>query len=248
MYNSCDPSCEVTVSHGQVTGRHHREKGQSCEDVMLLKRSQNCLFCGIADGQSGAEHGAKGGRACLQAVADYVLETGIENIIHAPFPDELPCMVVQAFRKRLAALANATCSDLKAFASTLLTVSVDLETGEYVIFHLGDGYAIGTSHHGDAAVISSAENVSTPYMTWLTTSQNAVSHLRVTFGSMQDQKRILLLSDGAVCFCRSRNIPWRVKELLNTGSQAELHSHLAMSDPWDDATYVMLDCVQITDP
>ena len=242
MSISCNPSCEVTVSHSQVAGKHHRENGQSCEDVVLLQKSQNCLFCGIADGQSGAEYGAEGGRVCLQAVADYVTETGIENIIHATFPDELPCAVVHTFRKRLTTLAETTCADFKAFASTLLAIAVDLRTGEYVIFHLGDGCTVSISHDGDAEVISAAENILTPYTTWLTTSKNAVSHLRVTFGCVQNQKRFLLLSDGAVCFYRGRNIPRRTKDLLRAGSQTELQEHLAASDPCDDATCVVLDC------
>lgn len=90
-------------------------------------------------------------------------------------------------------------------------------------------------------ILSAPENGITSYHTWLTTSQTAVSHLRVTFGSLEDKSRILLMSDGATCLCRGRQVPRQAKELLKTGSSEQLARHLAKSEPVDDATCIVME-------
>lgn len=206
-----------------------------------MQTTRDYLFYGLADGQSGAKYGAEGGRACLEAISNFIESVGIENLLNAAFPDELPCAFVKAFRQELVPLAESNSVSLNEFASTLLAIAVDLQNGKYILLHLGDGCVISIPNAGDPALSSAPENGITTHHTWLTTSENAISHFRVTFGAFANKKRLLLMSDGATCFCRGREIPWRAKDLLKDSSHSEIYDRLIQSNPVDDATCITLD-------
>ena len=234
-------SRSITVSQALTEGLRHRNAQQPSQDSVLLRAAGDFLFCGIADGQSGTRYGAEGGRACLEAVFEYLESAGPDSLIHGPFPDELPCMVVRSYRQRLIQLSRQYGADFKEFASTLLVIVANLRTGEYLLLHLGDGCAISIPRAGEPAILSGPDTGLTACHTWLTTSDHAVNHLRVRFGSLENKKRLLILSDGATCFCRGTNILWRTKELLKNGTSAQLRDRLLQSAPIDDAACLILD-------
>lgn len=229
------------VSYSQTEGRRHREAACPCEDVVVIRSEEDWLFCGIADGQSGAQYGAEGGKAALEAVAGHIEKLGMGRIFHSPFPDELPCGFVKAFRKRLLTLAEEKDADFREFASTILAISVDRKTGAWVLLHLGDGCAVCVPDSAEPMIISAAENGLTGSHTWLTTSDNAVSHFRITRGTLENKKRMLLLSDGATCFCRGRELLRCAKERLKNADALQIHEQLMGSKPSDDATCIVLD-------
>ena len=232
---------DIVTSHAQVKGSKHRRNQQTCEDVVLIRATNDYLFCGLADGQSDTKYGVDGGRKCLEAIFDYIGSTGSDNLLNTPFPDELPCAFVKSYRKELLPLAESNSTSINEFASTLLAIAVDLRNGKYILLHLGDGCVISIPRTGDPIPISAPENGITSYHTWLTTSDSAVSHFRVTFGSFANKRRLLLMSDGATCFCRGREIPWRAKDLLKESSHSEIYDRLIQSNPVDDATCIILD-------
>lgn len=240
------PSGTVTVSWVQTEGSHHRENHQPCEDAVFLCTTPDYLFCGLADGQSGTLYGSVGGRACLEAISDHIASIGIGNFIDAPFPDEHPCSVTKIVRQKLLYLSESRSAPLKEFSSTLLAIAIDLKNGKFALLHLGDGCAVSVPLSGELAIISSPDNGPSLCHTWLTTSENAVSHFRIRFGSLENKKRILLLSDGATCLCKGRNIPWRAKELLKYSGPSELQEQLILSKPTDDATCILLECCDET--
>ena len=245
---SCDISHNMHFSHTQIQGSCHRQNRHPCDDVVLMRTTRNYLFCGLADGQSGAKNGTAGGQVCLEAISDYIESVGIENLLNAPFPDELPCAFVKAFRKELLPLAESSSASINDFASTLLAVAVDLQNGKYILLHLGDGCAISIPHTGEPIPISVPENGITSHHTWLTTSENAVFHFRVTFGSFANKRRLLLMSDGATCFCRGREIPRRAKDLLKDSCHARIYERLIQSNPVDDATCIIIDVCEAMHP
>lgn len=231
----------ISLSHISRTGQSHQRDCQPCHDAVFTRCTEEYLFCGLADGQSGTRYGREGGQICLEAIADHIDSHGIENLIHAPFPDELPCILVQAYRRKLVAMARERQADLKEFASTLLAIAVERKTGKYILLHLGDGCAVSVPQTGEPALITRPDNGLTLCHTWLTTTPGAVAHFRVCFGSLGSKKRLLLLSDGATCFCRGSNLLRRAKELLKTGTPQQLQQQLEQSDPADDATCLLLD-------
>lgn len=238
----CGDEHEIAFSYVRTPGSRHREKKMPCEDVVWIRKSREWLFCGLADGKSGARYGAEGGRLCLEAISDYIDSAGIRNMLDHPFPDELPCTIIKAYRERLLQTAQKKSADFKEFASTLLAIAVDLNTGKYMLMHLGDGSTIRITERGDATVVSTPDNGLTSCHTWLTTSAYAVSHLRVSFGTLRHGERLMMLSDGATCFCRNSEIPSRAKNLLKQGSQSEICRYLLAGALSDDAACIVLDC------
>lgn len=232
----CSPSRSIVVSCARLKGSRYLQDDEPCGSIVYIRSTQDYLFCGLADGQGGGEYGAEGGSLCLEAVSDYIGSVGIGNLLNTPFPDELPCEIAKAFRRKLLPLAEGKNAGLKAFSSTLLAVAAERKSGKYLLLHLGNGCAVGVPHTGEPMVVSPPD-----CHTWLTTSDNAVSHLRVSFGSLENKKRLLLMSDGAKCFCRGKYIPCRTKDLLKNGSQLELHAQLVQSNPTEDAGCIFLD-------
>lgn len=227
----------IQIADMQVTGSGH----SVCRDVVFLKFKGKLLFAGIADGKAEACHGPEGGKAALEALVDYIASVGVEELAHTRFPDALPCKMVSVFRSTLEELAQSCPAPFGEFASTLLLLAVDVETGRYLSLHLGDGCMLGVSQQGDIALISPPENGLTVYHTWLTTSDQAVSHFRIAHGYVHGKRRMLLMSDGATCFCWNRTVPGRARELLASAPPQELHQRLVQSQPSDDASCILLE-------
>lgn len=238
----------VSVSQTQILGHHRHNTDSSCEDVLFVKATDRLLICGIADGKSDAQYGAIGGQISLETVAQYLENTGPDNIMNHPFPDEIPYIIAVALRKRLLDLASSMHADFNDFASTLQLLVMDMLYNTYTLIHLGDGCVIGTGPDGNVSLMSAPDNGLTAYQTWLTTSPNAISHIRITTGSLEQKKRLLLISDGAVCFCKGRNILHHARSLINTGSAEELFQHLTNSNPEDDASCIVIDLYRAENP
>lgn len=227
----------VQFSDMQIAGSRHPR----CQDVTFFHQQQDLLFAGIADGKTDAPYGSEGGYAALQAVADHIAKAGLDAFWDVPFPDVLPSSVTAVFRQKLQDMAVARQASFQDFASTLLLLTLDLKTGRYLSVHLGNGCVLRVSPSEEIGFISPPEYGLTVYHTWLTTSQNAISHLRLSSGNIESKKRILLLSNGADCLCRHGSVPLRARSAIVQNSPEALHSCLSKSNPEDDASCVLLD-------
>lgn len=242
-----DLKIRIYAAACRQTGAWNLQAGRECEDMIYIRETPEFVFYGIADGQSGKSHGADGGYACLEAAADYIQRRGVSGLIDAPFPDELPCMLTRIIRRRLLSLAGEQGGSFSDYASTLLAVAVDPVTCQYVLLHLGDGCAIGVQRDNALLILSPPENGSTKQYTWLTTGLDAVSHMRLAFGTLQGKRRMLLLSDGANCLCRGKNLLRQARELILTGTQEEIMRYLNDAKLSDDASGIVLDFVTACD-
>lgn len=227
-----------------LTGVHHQKAGAPCEDTCFMMETPELCFYGLADGQSGKRFGREGGAACLEVLAEYIREQGIDGLLNRPFPDELPYLFMKQIRERLLTLAREQGGAFTDYASTLLAVAVDPATGRYFFVHIGDGCLIGIRQNGTSVMLSALDNDFLSRYTWLTTSEHGISHLRTGHGSIQNLHRLVLLTDGATALCRGRNIPRRAGELLRCGTQAEILAFLKASQSGDDAGCILLDLAE----
>lgn len=231
----------ICVKHIQKTSRRHMEQNLPCEDVFFKRIQSHFSFYGLADGQTGKPHCIRGAQASLTALANYLQAFGIERAIAQPFPDELPCRIVQQIRMRLLSLASQWGGEFSDYSSTLLAVAIDPVTGQYILAHLGDGIAIHVTEDGSVTVRSAPEGSFLHHQTWLTTSMQAVPHLRLSAGQLRPGQRLILLSDGAESLCLGKNILPEAKELMKSGSQSDLFDYFNAASPKDDATCIVLD-------
>ena len=223
------------------TGAWHCREGEKSQDVTLVTESDRFCFYGLADGQSGKPRSDTGGRESLKVLENYLRGMGIDGVRSYPFPDELPCMLMQQVRRGLLGLTKEKGGEFADYASTLLILALDPVSGAYMLAHLGDGCAVGIREGEEACLLSTPQNGLSGRETWLTTSDNAVSHFRLTFGNVENKTRILLMSDGADCLCRGRNISRQARQLMCTGTPEEIGCRLAEAEPRDDASCIVVD-------
>ncbi len=127
------------------------------------------------------------------------------------------------------------------FASTIVAFAWDTRTGDYLIIHLGDGAIIGIQKEGELKMLSSPENGLTTNQTWLTTSRDALIHLRLCFGQISSYDRIIMFTDGADVLARGKNIPSGSSQLMGNGKREDIAAFVSESNPMDDASCIVVD-------
>lgn len=241
MNTSISHAITSEVSVHQKTGTAKPRGGTRCEDAVHISEQKDLLFWGIADGQSGKRFGWEGGLACLKAAESFIRRLGIPGLMAYPFPDELPCLLMQRLRAGILALSRELGGTFQDYASTLLVLAVDPASGQYLFAHLGDGCLLSILPGEAISFLSPPENGMDASHTWLTTSPDAVPHMHFGFGTVTENRRFVLMTDGADTLCRCRNIPRQARELLLRGSREEINGRLDETRPSDDSTVILLD-------
>lgn len=90
-------------------------------------------------------------------------------------------------------------------------------------------------------MISSPDHGVTARYTWLTTSDDALFHIKMCFGKLENYRKICLMTDGAECICKGKNISFRGRQMLQQSDSETLISHLEKSEPQDDASLLILE-------
>jgi len=231
----------IHTSVGQQAGSKKDPAKTTCNDIIYCRKTENFLFYGLADGQGNKQQGSTGGAVVLHTLAAYIQETGLSKMIERPFPDEIPFLLTREYRNALYSLAQQQGYPLTEYASTVLGIAIDLISGDYIVLHLGDGCAIGIGNNSTPLILSPPENNYSPDHTWLTTSDRAAFHLRVSFGNIQNYQRLVFLTDGARSLCYGKNISARAKQLLADIDSHQILESLKQSHPRDDASGFILD-------
>lgn len=225
----------------QVTGTVHTGQGVPCEDAVLCRDSGKTSFYGIADGQSGKRHCLLGAEKSLAAVCEYIMQRGIDRLSSYAYVDEIRYELIRAVRDCIEKCAAEYASEREEFSSTLNVIVIDRESGEYMTVHLGDGCIVGILENGELRMMSAPDNGITARYTWLTTSADALMHMNVTFGNVSEYNRLLLMSDGAECLCRGRNISRRAQCVMEEYSPDEIIGFVMNSKPRDDASCIIVE-------
>ena len=237
-----DTTNEYLVAKGfRLTGQCHRDKNEPCEDIVFKFETDSLFIYGIADGQSGKKFCRQGGMGVLNCIAEYIIDKGISALLRYQYRDEIQYEIMRKVRKTLSTLAEHARTDFVEFSSTVVLIAIDPMTREYMIIHLGDGGVIGIKKDNTLSMLSSPENGITLDYTWLTTSSEALPHLRINGGFLEHYKRILLFSDGASAICKGTNINWRNKVIICQKSHNEIANLLHGSSPRDDASCILID-------
>lgn len=230
---------DCTVNCFSKTGRYHT----SCEDVYLSLDEGKFQLYGLADGQSSKRLCTVGGRAALEAVAQYIKEKSLTHLSHYAYLDEIRYEIIRVIRNTLSELSRQYDAELSEFSSTLLIMAIDTVTNNYFTIHLGDGAILAVTDN-ECIMLSEPENGITSRYTWLTTSCNAMHHIRLYSGSVKDLglRRIVLLTDGATMLCRGRNIAKKAEPILcDMTSPNRIMEEIEKGDPTDDASCIVVD-------
>lgn len=231
---------ERSVAYSKI-GKNNLKRNSECEDVIYVEETSEMKFWGLADGQSGKKCCRKGGKEVLKAVFRFVADKGITQMTQYEHVDELQYELIRTIRDTISELAATDGVEKTEYSSTLVVLACDTLTGNYVLIHLGDGGIIGQKADGGIRMLSAPENGLTANYTWLTTSSDALYHLRLSFGNVKAYSRIVMITDGATVYAYGRNITESAKHMIASGNREELVSFLDSSDPSDDASCIVVD-------
>ena len=225
------------------TGAMHLNSNSESEDIFIAKEERDLLFYGLADGQSGKAFCRQGAYEVLTVIANYIKKKGITALSEYEHVDEIQYEIIKIIRKKLNNLAETRNTSVYEFASTILAMGIEPKTGNYVTVHLGDGGIFGKRSDGSINFISTPDNGITSRYTWLTTSENALLHLRIGFGSISNYDRVIMYTDGAESICRGTSITQSAKRIVLDNEESwKIGEILHTSEPADDATCVVIDC------
>lgn len=224
-----------------VTGMRNKERDAECEDIIYINETTRIKFYGLADGQSGKKYCRDGGREVLDAIFRYVVCKGISQMIQYEHVDELRYELIRVARSKIAEMALIGEEEKTEYASTIVVFAYDSQTDDYVLIHLGDGGILGQKKDGEVIMLSSPENGLTTNYTWLTTSQEALNHLRIGFGKINGYKRVLMITDGATVLVRGKNISDRALKYIDGQRREDIVNYLCESNPTDDASCIIID-------
>lgn len=248
MENSDNEPVAAHIISGRLTGARHAARGEACEDVIYCSETPELVFCGLADGQSGRRHCREGAEAALQSIERYLHGRKIPALMRYEHKDEIQYEIIRGIRAGIMRLAEKKAVNKEELSSTILVFALHPPTGTYITIHLGDGVMIGRRRDTFLHILSAPENGVTARYTWLTTSDDALMHLRISFGNVRDYDRIFLFTDGASAVCRGRNISREgVRMLGRSGNAEEIMEYIRRSEPVDDAGYILID-LQVTLP
>lgn len=224
------------------TGQHHIADKLPCEDVYITRCEGPFRFYGLADGQTGKRFCAVGGQKVLTAIAQYVEDKTIPHLCHYEYIDELQYELIRVIRSTLSKLSEEYHTDISEFSSTIIAMAIDANTNDYLIIHLGDGSVVGINSENSTVMLSAPDNGITSQYTWLTTSTDAMKHLRIYKGSIEELKRIVLLTDGATMLCRGRNVAKKAEPILcDLDDPGNILKEIRHGNPLDDASCIVVD-------
>ncbi len=236
---------QSTVS--SVTGNNNKKRHEACEDVTYIQKTSEIRFYGLADGQTGKEYCRIGGKEVLKAIGWLIVNKGITRLMQYEYLDELQYEIIRVIRETISSLAADKKAAKEEYASTIMAFACDARTGSYLIVHLGDGGVIGCQKNGELKMLSPPENGLTANYTWLTTSRDALPHLRLSFGHIRSYDRIVMFTDGAEVLARGKNIPSGARQLMANGTREDLAAFLSDSNPSDDASCIVVDFRPVCD-
>ena len=223
-----------------MSGIRNRNKNAECEDVIFIDEESSIKFYGLADGQTKKLFCKEGGIETLKTVFKYISDKGISQIIQSEYIDEIKYEIMALIRKSITDLSVIRGTDKTEFASTLVVFSYDIKTEEYIAIHIGDGGIVENNPKGEINIISPPENGLSINYTWLTTSSDALFHLRICFGNIKTCNRIVMFTDGTE-ICRGKNISERIKKLICSENSNDIIDYIKQINPIDDASCIVLD-------
>jgi len=224
----------------QVTGSRHIKEKTLCEDVFWQSSKPPLYYYGLADGQSNKKYCKTGAEAALKALAGYIFSNDIKRMSEYRYLDEIRYLIIRMIRNALDELSTLYRTDISEFSSTILAYIKDTKSRLYMAVHLGDGCILGVNKEDEINMLSAPENGVFQNHTWLTTSEDALEHLHIRFGSTSAYNRIVMMTDGAECLCKGKNIRLRARDLLAFGCTDELRKYVMEAEPKDDATVVLI--------
>lgn len=175
-----------------VQGRGHMQMGIPCQDKTYSLVKNGVTAIALADGAGSARLSHFGAERVTEYICDDLSEN-FDRYFHEE--DGVPVKKALISKSILALdeLSRKLNCEIRELASTLLVVAVKDE--RFILFHIGDG-VIGYCKKGELKVASQPENGEFVNTTVFTTSQEALTTMKLIKGKVGDIRGFVLMSDG----------------------------------------------------
>ncbi|MBQ7703828.1 MAG: protein phosphatase 2C domain-containing protein [Selenomonadaceae bacterium] len=180
------------VTQIAIKGRSHENSGTPCQDKTFSLNNNECFAVSLADGAGSAAHSEIGAQGVTKKVCE-VLTEKFDEYFSAETSDKVAEELLAALIEELEKISAVSNCDLKDLASTLLAVAV--KNDNFLAVHVGDG-VIGMLDGDFLAVLSTPDNGEFSNETTFVTSPDAISHLRLYKGNIDEVSAFMLMSDG----------------------------------------------------
>ena len=176
-----------------VRGRSHIKEDIPCQDKICSMNSGDFVVSALADGAGSAKLSHFGAERVTQYMCTCMKE-GFSEFYDEKDGTAFKHQIVSGIISELKELAEEKGCDVKDLASTLMVVSV--KEDKYILLHIGDG-VIGYLKKDGLKVASAPDNGLFANVTVFTTSENAVSKMKILKGSLGAIEGFVLMSDGS---------------------------------------------------
>ena len=174
-------------------GQRTLARSLPCQDWVCDAHRGSVTAIALADGTGTTAHATLGAMVTANTLATHLVQNFRK--LSACDDDALRYDVLATVRQALYRLCEIHDTDPDSLSSTFLAAAVDEKTHQFLLVHLGDGFA--SAEAGDSAqMLSYGEHGASPRYTVLTTTQGALPHIKVLRGSTAGFDRLCLYSDG----------------------------------------------------
>ena len=234
------------VSMGFTNISYFNQQGlfsSECKDAVFYIDDGSTAVYSLADGLNSKQLSKAGAKAIQEEISSFFLQEPF-FIFNAPI-DWVKMAVAEKIRDTILLLTEGSISE-EEFASTLLVVVISKSYNKCLWFHIGDGVILKQADTAEASIdiLSQAHNGVTSQYTYTTVHQPLRKYLHCGLEELNDIKRLILATDGAILpYYSHRKISEKGQQLFQKGLYA-VYEDLQLNYPKDD--YSMLE-VSITD-
>lgn len=204
------------MSSDRRTGEYHENKKMKCQDQVYYRERNRRQVIVLADGTGVSDINA----ACVSEVVKYTAEKlltlseagNLRRLSRYELTRELMGGIIEI----ISGYMDRSHLPADCFGSTLLAFIVNMETGSYLLLHLGDGIIIGKEKR-HVRVLSWPVSCGSD-RTFLTISENLPERIKIRCGNIGDLDQIVLCSDGMYEYPLSKEFTEnRIWEILEGG-------------------------------
>lgn len=199
---------QAKFAAGVVRGRSHAAAGLPCQDRAGGYRDDTLAAVVLSDGAGSCPHSEQAAETVVNWLPEY-LSRHFEDLYADDSPDAAH-RLVQDGQQALEVLGLP----MEECYCTLLFYARHRD-GRWLCGHIGDGYLF-ESDAGGVRVLSYPENGLYSYETYFLSQSCAAEHLRLQRGVCQEERCVLLASDGSAdgLYDREEHVPAQAVEVL----------------------------------
>lgn len=179
------------ITSYQKTGSHHLDRGEPCQDRFCVREDDAHLVLALADGASACARSRTGARIASETGSEYVLRYGTQ-LTQCP-PEKAAALLLEEVCYHLRRQAVEDERDISEYASTLLICRLNKNTGELLVFSLGDDTLFLL---GEGKLIPAV----TPRRRWggcpLTVTEDASRAMTVRELRLAPKEMLMMCTDG----------------------------------------------------